>query len=136
MLNIDMSKEWVKAAKVDLGVIHEIIDNDCLTTMTAFHAQQSIEKCLKALLELYNQEVPKVHSIQKLLKRTSEYITIDVSGEIIIKIDTLYIESRYPGDMGLLPYGEPTSKDATEFYELAKKIYNLVIKIVNSKEKI
>ena len=30
-----------------------------------------------------------------------------------------YIDSRYPGDMGLLPYGKPTLEDAKEFHEFA-----------------
>ena len=46
---------------IDLKVIQEIIDNESLTSMTAFHSQQSIEKSLKAILEYNNQDVPKIH---------------------------------------------------------------------------
>ena len=33
------------------------------------------------------------------------------------------IDSRYPGDMGLMPYGKPTLKDAEEFNSLAKEVF-------------
>ena len=123
MKNHQMAKEWLKASNYDLEVIVEILDNENLTHMSAFHAQQSLEKTLKAVLEFHNQEIPKIHNIKKLLKLTKEYIGLDVDIDVIIKIDTLYIESRYPGDMGLLPYGQPTIEDAKEFYSLALRIF-------------
>jgi len=55
-----MAKEWIKASLIDLKVINEIIDNKNLTSMTAFHSQQSIEKSLKAILEYHNQDIPKI----------------------------------------------------------------------------
>ncbi|MDD5373623.1 MAG: HEPN domain-containing protein [Sulfurimonas sp.] len=45
------TKEWLKAANDDLLTINEIINNNFLTHIVAFHAQQSVEKTLKALLE-------------------------------------------------------------------------------------
>lgn len=123
MHNTKMAQAWMDAALIDLDVIKEIISNENLTTMTAFHSQQSIEKCLKALLEFNNQKVPKVHNIKKLLTMTQEYIDLKIDIDLVIKIDTLYIESRYPGDMGLLPYGKPTSQDAEEFYNGAKYVF-------------
>ncbi len=49
MHNLSMAKEWLKASMLDLNVIKEIINIDTLTSMIAFHSQQSIEKCLKAI---------------------------------------------------------------------------------------
>jgi HEPN domain-containing protein len=49
---------------------------------------------------------------------------------VIIKIDTLYIESRYPGDMGLLPYGQPTVDDAQEFFQIANDFFDEVDKLI------
>lgn len=131
MCNHDMAKEWLKASIMDLNLIKEIINNKNLTTMTAFHSQQSIEKTLKAILEYHNQCVPKIHQIKKLFKLTEQYINIDVKIEIVLKIDTLYIESRYPGDMGLLPYGKPTIEDSEEFYNYAVMIFNKVCKVLD-----
>jgi len=131
MKNYPMAKEWLKASYYDLEVIKEILDNKHLTHMSAFHAQQALEKTLKAVLELHNQEIPKIHNVKKLLKLTKEYIRFSVDIETIVKIDTLYIESRYPGDMGLLPYGQPTVQDAEKFYQVACDLFNEVSGIVD-----
>ena len=50
-------------------------------------------------------------------------------------LDKLYIDSRYPGDMGLLPYGKPTTEDAKEFYEFALNIFDKVCKILDIDKK-
>jgi HEPN domain-containing protein len=49
--------------------------------------------------------------------------------------DDLYIEARYPGDLGLLPDGKPDRKDAKEFYEFAKKILDEVCHFIGIKNK-
>lgn len=46
-----------------------------------------------------------------------------VHTNMLESLNELYIESRYPGDMGLLPYGKPTLADAKEFYEFANTIF-------------
>ncbi len=130
MKNHSMAKEWLKASNYDLEVIREILENKHLTHISAFHAQQSLEKSLKSILEFYNQKVPKIHNIKKLLKLTKKHISFDTDVDIIIKIDTIYIESRYPGDMGLLPYGKPTIDDAKKFYEFANGVFNEVCEIL------
>ena len=135
MKNYSMAKEWLKASNYDLEVIREILENRHLTHMSAFHAQQSLEKSLKAILEFHNQKVPKIHNIKKLLNLTKEYISFDTNIDTIIQIDTLYIESRYPGDMGLLPYGQPTIDDAKEFYKFANDIFDKVCNILDVDKK-
>lgn len=55
-----ISAAWLSAANDDLVLIQEIIRNETLTHMVAFHAQQAIEKSFKALLEErggYMQEI-------------------------------------------------------------------------------
>ncbi len=131
MHNHNMAKEWIKASLIDLKVIEEIIDNDSLTSMTAFHSQQSIEKSLKAVLEYYNQEIPKIHHVKKLFKLVEKQIQISIEIDLVMKMDSLYIDSRYPGEMGLLPYGNPTLEDAKEFYTFALHISDKVCDTLN-----
>jgi HEPN domain-containing protein len=135
MKNYQMAKEWLKASSYDLEVIKEILENENLTHMSAFHAQQALEKVLKAVLEFHTQKIPKIHNIKKLLNLTKEYLDLNVDIDIIIKIDTLYIESRYPGDMGLLPYGQPTVQDAKEFYQIANDFFDEGEKIIVKNQK-
>lgn len=124
-----LAKEWLKAAIYDLILLDEIKNNTNLTTMIAFHSQQTIEKALKALLCFNKIDVPKIHSLNKLFKLNQSYIG-EVNNRLVNKLDKLYIDSRYPGDMGLLPYGKPTKEDANEFYEFAQNIFDKVCEIL------
>jgi len=51
--------------------------------------------------------------------------------EILLTINELYIDSRYPVDLGLLPDGKPSLDDAKRFYEFAVDIFDQVCKILN-----
>jgi HEPN domain-containing protein len=127
-MNIKMAKEWLKAANDDLILLDDIITNPYITNLTAFHSQQAIEKSLKALLEYQNKSVPKIHKITKLISNFDGLILYDK--ELVKLLDSLYIESRYPGDMGLLPYGKPTLEDAKKFYEFANEVFDKVCEIL------
>ena len=58
---------WLKAALLDLKNIEKIIDDEFLTPMVAFHAHQAIEKSLKAILELQQTKIQKIHKLQTLI---------------------------------------------------------------------
>jgi len=125
-----MSKEWVKAAYDDIILLEEIKNNKHLTSIIAFHSQQAIEKSLKALLVEQGVNIPKIHSLNKLFNECKNQIGLTDS-QIVNKLDKLYIDSRYPGDMGLLPYGKPTLEDAKEFYDFALEVFERVCDILN-----
>ena len=117
--------EWMKASYSDIIVLKKISDDDFITQMTSFHSQQSIEKSLKALLEFHSKPVPKKHDELMLKDLVAKYISIE-NENILEDLNTLYIDSRYPGDLGLLPNGKPTLKEAKEFYDFANNIFNEV----------
>jgi len=128
------TKEWLKASNDDLLTISKIKGDVHLTHIVAFHAQQSIEKSLKALLEESELEIPKVHKLLILCKKVdTSFFKYDE--EIFEKLDELYIESRYPGDLGLLPNGKPTLKDAEIFFNQALDIFQSICKILNIDKK-
>jgi HEPN domain-containing protein len=102
------SIEWLKSAEMDLENIRFILQVEGLTPVVAFHAQQAVEKCFKSLLEEFAGKVPKEHSVIKLHKMVAEFIRLDVDDDILTDFDELYIESRYPGELGLLQNGKPT----------------------------
>ncbi len=54
---------------------------------------------------------------------------LDVDLNLIKKLDEVYISTRYPSDLGLLPVGKPSIQDATELYDFANMIYRNVRKI-------
>ena len=115
---------WLKAAQDDLIVIREIIRNDSLTNMVAFHSQQAIEKALKAVLE--ENHVPRMHNIITLKAMIDRYVTLNFNQEIFDQINELYIDSRYPTDLGLLPDGKPSREIAEEFFNITTNIFDQI----------
>jgi len=122
----EITKEWLESAGLDLESIRLIIQNDRLTGHVAFHAQQTIEKSLKASIEEYGEKVPKIHSLSKLFNLCTAFIDISFDDEIVIALDSLYIESRYPGEFGLLPGGKPNQIQAQKFYDFALEVYQTI----------
>ena len=55
---------------------------------------------------------------------------LNVDVQILTDLDGLYIESRYPGEFGLLPNGKPTLADAQQFYDCARDIYEQMKRIL------
>ena len=126
---LKMSIEWLKAANDDLILLKDISNNKHITNLIAFHSQQAVEKTLKAYIEFQDKKVPKIHKIQSLVDMVD--IDLEVYDELIQLLDQLYIDSRYPGDMGLLPYGKPTLEDANVFYDFAQEIFNKICNILD-----
>jgi len=129
-MNKDMALAWLKASYSDLVVIEEIVHNDYLSHMVAFHSQQSIEKSFKALLEFHANRVPRKHDLLLLKDLVSEHIEID-NEDMLEDLNELYIDSRYPNSFGILPQGKPTLENAKEFYTFASDIFDKVCKVLD-----
>ncbi len=122
-------KEWMKSAKLDLDCIHCMINEEHLTPVIAFHAQQAIEKTLKGWLEFKNVKTPKTHKLQSLFALAA--LDLEIDEDLLIVLDDLYIDSRYPGEFGLLPEGNPTTEDAKQFYVLAEYVFDKACQQLN-----
>ncbi len=118
-----VTREWLNRAYDDLSVIEKIIEDENLTNMVAFHAQQAAEKTLKAVIEEYEIGFVRTHKLEFLLEKVRSHIAFDADMTNIRRLDEVYTETRYPADLGLLPYGKPTSEDAVKFYEFVKSMY-------------
>jgi len=126
------SGQWLESAEMDLGSIEQILPREDLTPVAAFHSQQCVEKRLKAVLEEHAQRVPREHSTLKLYGLVQEQIPLEVDREILTDLDDLYLESRYPGELGLLPDGKPTRPDAERFYRFALSLYEQVKRLLEA----
>jgi HEPN domain-containing protein len=116
------TKDWLSSAESDLLLIKEIILNENLTHLSAFHAQQSIEKSFKAIIEEFDLGFIKTHSLETLYNIVKERIPLKRDTDILIILDQLYIDARYPGEFGLLPNGKPSVSEGNEFFSFAKEI--------------
>ena len=117
-----LTREWLNSAGDDLLTIENLLDNPILTNIVAFHSQQAIEKSMKAVIEEFGIAFIKTHNLQTLLMKIEEVISFSVNELIISELDRLYIDARYPGDFGLMPYGKPTLEEAEIYFQEALKI--------------
>ena len=118
-----MAKEWLKSAKTDLLTIEKIINEADLSHVVAFHSQQAVEKSFKALLENRKIDFKKQHDLIKIKNKIDDF---DADQDTLDTLNKLYIDSRYPGELGLLPYGKPTIQDAKNFFDFACEIYDKI----------
>jgi len=120
-------EDWILLADSDLRAAEIIIkDEHPLTNIVAFHCQQAIEKYLKAFLIDKNVPLIKIHDLIKLNGMINEIGNLNIDEKKLLIINEVYTESRYPGELGLLPDGLPTNKEAKEFLEYAKEIKAII----------
>lgn len=117
------TKEWFKSSESDLLLIKEINSNENLTHLSAFHAQQAIEKSFKAVIEEFDIGFIKTHSLETLYNIVKDKFLVKFDTDLLIILDQLYIDSRYPGELGLLPNGKPSVLEVKMFFDLAKEIF-------------
>ena len=123
-----ITREWLSAAKDDLDAIDKIIVDENLGNVAAFHAQQAIEKSFKAVMEEREIVQQKIHSLVTLYYKIEGTLKVDVDFTKLEKLDKLYIDARYPGELGLLPDGKPSLAEAEQFYEFAQNVFDQVNK--------
>ena len=92
--------EWVLKADNDLKTASHTLemDDECPTDTVCFHAQQCVEKYLKALLVLKSIPFPKTHNIEELiglLPLDSRPQLADRDQDRLTEYATV---TRYPGD--------------------------------------
>lgn len=115
-----ITADWLSSAKKDIETIDAILGNLNLTAVVAFHAQQCVEKCLKSLLEEFDIDVQKTHNLLTLKAAVERKQPISLDEDTLSLLNKLYISSRYPGELGLLPTGAPTLGEACDFAHFAR----------------
>ena len=122
-------EDWLLLADKDLRAAEILLDNEYpLTNIVAFHCQQTIEKYFKAFLIEMDTPIIRTHDLIRLNAMIKEIKDLGIDEEKLIIINEVYIESRYPGELGLLPDGMPSEEQAKEFVAFAKEIKNAIIK--------
>lgn len=128
-----ITREWLNAANDDLIAIEVMSGREEITNMIAFHAQQAIEKSFKALVEEFNLGNIKTHHLESLYAKILPILS-GFNETILAELDTVYIEARYPGDLGLMPHGKPSIEDATIYSHEAVKIKDQIETFLKSRD--
>ena len=122
------AEDWIALANKDLYAAEIMAKDDySLTNIVAFHCQQAIEKYLKAFLIENDIPLIRTHDLIKLNGMIKEVKDLDIDEEKLIMINEVYIDSRYPGELGLFPGGTPSNKQVRDFIEYVKEVKTKII---------
>jgi HEPN domain-containing protein len=126
-----VTEAWLIKAAEDLDAIRTLQSNPHLTNVIAFHAQQCVEKCLKAVAEERQGTVPKSHDLRRLWDIVSSQFTEGLDLDMLRELTDVYTDCRYPGSLGLLPSGIPTKEDAARFEHFADYVHSIVLAMLS-----
>ena len=93
--------EWIVKAEHDLTAAAQILKlgKATPTETVGFHAQQCVEKYLKALLQEQEKEVIKTHDLVFLLERIIPIKPLwSVYRSMLEHLNDYAVDSRYPGE--------------------------------------
>ncbi|OQW92845.1 MAG: hypothetical protein BWK78_00300 [Thiotrichaceae bacterium IS1] len=123
-----ITQEWLNRALEDLETIEQLLHEGRLTNVVSFHAQQAVEKTLKAVIEELEIGFIRTHSLLRLYELVKPHYEVIPDRERLEQLEMVYMESRYPSQISSLPYSKPTIEEAKSFYEFAKRVHEQVNK--------
>jgi HEPN domain-containing protein len=127
------TKDWLTFAEDDLLAAKALAPDDRLSNLVSFHCQQCLEKCFKAVIEEMDKPFIRSHDLIRLQLHANVVLT-DEEVALLGLINEVYIDSRYPGDLGLLPNGKPTKNEIAIFIKLCETIFRKLLTQLGSIE--
>jgi HEPN domain-containing protein len=94
-----LAKEWLNKADEDLLVAErELTADPPAFSAVCFHAQQAVEKAMKAILVDFGVDFPRTHDLKFLLDliKSKPPVFNDLE-EALVNLSVSAVEVRYPG---------------------------------------
>ena len=116
-------RQWIDKAENDLrNAEHTLtMEESCPFDTVCFHAQQCVEKYLKAQLTYLSIDFPKMHDVGELIRLLPPQLQPAISVADQERLTDYVVEARYPGDW------EPiTRAEAKEMVALARQVRQAV----------
>lgn len=125
-----VAQEWISKAENDLkNAIHTLkLGADCPTDTVCFHAQQCVEKYLKAFLVALEIAFPKTHDIETLVRLMPKHARVSLTAEQQRRLTDYATVMRYPG-----PYEPVALSEAKEAVKLARRVRREIQKCLEDK---
>ena len=116
--DLDLARRWLQKAENDLVTARQtLLLPDGPTDTVAFHAQQAVEKALKALLTSVHVEFPKIHDLIRLLDMALPHLPgLARYRSAFGEMSNYAVQSRYPDD-----FVELTRDDVVRSLKIAEE---------------
>jgi len=120
---IELVRQWLAKADDDLRLADmALAARPPVCWGAAFHAEQAVEKLLKALLTFHAIEFEKTHSIDYLLELCLPACpAVEALRDAAGDLTDYAVEARYP-----FPRTEPSQAEASESIRIARQARRLV----------
>jgi len=111
--------DWLRHAASDLHLAHIALpDPDVLRNQIAFHAQQTAEKALKAVLVARDIRFPRTHDLEVLIEIVQlAGVSWPFESDEIGALSPFAVETRYPSGLAQI-----TDAEARRAVETAEKV--------------
>ncbi|MGH9362874.1 MAG: HEPN domain-containing protein [Thermoanaerobaculia bacterium] len=115
---LEVAREWVLKAENDLKTAVHVLElrELCPTDSVCFHAQQCVEKYVKAVLVLAGIDFPKTHDLERLIALAPKASRPSLSAAEQAILTEYATGARYPG------WGEITLTEARKAVALARRV--------------
>ena len=121
----DHAQALLQKAANDLMAAQATVSTGQALDTVCFHAQQAVEKCLKAILALHEIDYPWWHDLSELFELVrplaSELIPFE---DQMFRMTPYAVEARYDEEF------EPSLDEASEAFEVAEEVYRLSSTII------
>lgn len=127
----DEVRKWLEYADEDIRAADSTL-RDGIFSAACFHAQQAVEKTVKAILLAKTGRVPKQHSLLRLTDMSERKEMFNQHKEQLEFLDKFYVPTRYPDALpGSLPEGLPQREDAEKAVASAKEVITSIKKEID-----
>lgn len=119
-------KQWLFRANEDIAVIDNLASEhiEYYTSSICFHAQQAVEKFLKAFLIYHGHDFPRTHDLDFLLAECQNIN--NTFSEIDLKsLSDFGVSVRYPDDFYI-----PDPDETKDYIVIAKEVKETVERLI------
>ena len=115
----DLVRQWMQKADNDLVTAEHtlLLPDRCPFDTVCFHAQQCVEKHLKAVLVFLQTPFHKTHDLEELSLMLPSSLVIPASVEELARLTPYATNSRYPDE-----WRSPTREEAEWAVGVARRI--------------
>jgi HEPN domain-containing protein len=120
---------WLSYAQEDFDTAQFLFEKTGSTAHVCFHAQQAVEKALKAyIVSMTDDDIPRTHDLEILAEFISAHNGEIIPEEILSPFRFYAVAIRYPQPR------KPSHDEACEAIVLSRKVLCLVRELVNIQE--
>jgi HEPN domain-containing protein len=97
------SNDWLRFARDDFETAEYLLGmNPRKVEIICYHCQQCAEKCLKAILAQFDDEIPRTHDLRSLLRLGLRHVpTIEALSEVLPGLQPYAAAVRYPYELAV-----------------------------------